>query len=64
MVGNTESDRHVSRPDLILGMIPSVYAIGFAAQTMLSVSLPVVLVLATVVAATGLVDALVVHPPA
>lgn len=60
---HTEEDR-VSRYDLILGMIPGVYAVGLAAQAVLSVSLPVVLVLASVVAATGLIDALVVHPPA
>lgn len=60
---HADEDR-VSRYDLILGMIPGVYAIGLAAQAVLSVSLPVVLVLASVVAATGLIDALVVHPPA
>lgn len=60
---HTDGDR-VSRYDLILGMIPGVYAIGLAAQAVLSVSLPVVLVLASAVAATGLIDALVVHPPA
>lgn len=54
----------VSRHDLILGMIPSVYAVGLAAQAVLSVSLPVVLVLSSLIAATGLVDALLVHPPA
>lgn len=55
---------HVSRYDLILGMIPSVYVAGLAAQAVLSVSLPLVLLLASLVAATGLIDALVVHPPA
>ncbi|MCH7659285.1 MAG: hypothetical protein IH933_01445 [Euryarchaeota archaeon] len=61
---NTESGRHVSRADLLLGIIPSVYIAGFAAQATLSVSLPLMLALASAVAATGLVDALVVHPPA
>ena len=66
MVGEhgEEDDRHVSRYDLILGMIPGVYVVGFAAQAMLSVSLPVMLILASLVAVTGLLDALVVHPPA
>jgi hypothetical protein len=61
---DTESGRHVSRADLLLGMIPSVYVLGLAAQAVLSVSLPFMLVLASLVAATGLVDALVIHPPA
>lgn len=61
---NTESGRNVSRADLLLGMIPSVYVLGLAAQATLSVSLPLMLVLASLVAATGLVDALLVHPPA
>lgn len=58
-----DDEHYVSRYDLILGLIPGVYAAGLAAQTVLSVSLPVVLVLASVIAATGLFDALVVHPP-
>jgi hypothetical protein len=61
---NTESGRHVSRADMLLGIIPIVYIAGFAAQATLSVSLPLMLALASAVAATGLVDALVVHPPA
>ncbi len=56
-------ERHVSRSDLILGLIPGAYAAGFAAQTLVSVSLPVVVVLASMVAATGILDALVVNPP-
>lgn len=63
MVDEHTAGGHVSRYDLILGMIPGVYVMGLAAQAMLSVSLPVVLVLASVVAVTGLIDALVVHPP-
>ncbi|KYH25781.1 hypothetical protein HAPAU_24590 [Halalkalicoccus paucihalophilus] len=59
-----ETDGRVSRYDLLLGLIPGVYALGIAAQTLVSISLPVVLVLASVVAATGVFDALVVHPPA
>lgn len=58
------SDDGVSRYDLILGMIPGVYVAGLAAQAVLSVSLPLVLLAASLVAATGLLDALVVHPPA
>lgn len=61
---HTNDDGGVSRYDLILGMIPGVYAVGLAAQAVLSVSLPFVLLLASLVAATGLLDALVVHPPA
>ncbi|MDL5363632.1 hypothetical protein [Halalkalicoccus sp. NIPERK01] len=61
--GHADGER-VSRHDLLLGLIPSVYAVGLAAQAVLSVSLPVVLVLSSLIAATGLVDALLVHPPA
>ncbi|MEM4781854.1 MAG: hypothetical protein QXG03_09885 [Halalkalicoccus sp.] len=53
-----------SRYDLHLGLIPGAYAVGLAAQAMFPVSLTLTLVLASVVAATGLFDALVVHPPA
>lgn len=63
MVGTGEDENGVSRYDLILGMIPGVYAAGLAAQALLSISLPLVLVLASMIAATGLLDALVVHPP-
>lgn len=63
MIDEHTAEGHVSRYDLILGMIPGVYVMGLAAQAVLSVSLPVVLVLASVVAVTGLIDALVVHPP-
>lgn len=65
MVGERPNgdDRRVSRYDLILGMIPGVYAVGLAAQALLSVSLPVMLVLASAIAATGLLDVVVVHPP-
>jgi hypothetical protein len=59
-----ETDGRVSRYDLLLGLIPGVYALGIAAQALVSISLPVVLILASVVAATGVFDALVVHPPA
>ncbi|ADJ15669.1 hypothetical protein [Halalkalicoccus jeotgali] len=59
-----ESPEGVSRYDLLLGLIPGVYALGLAAQALVSVSLPVVLVLSSLLAATGLFDALVVHPPA
>ncbi|MFC6906197.1 hypothetical protein [Halalkalicoccus tibetensis] len=61
---HTSDDDGISRYDLILGMIPGVYVLGFAAQAVLSVSLPLVLLVASLVAATGLLDALVVHPPA
>ncbi|WP_122089115.1 hypothetical protein [Halalkalicoccus subterraneus] len=66
MVGEntTRTDERVSRHDLLLGLIPSAYAVGLAAQAVLSVSLPAVLVLASLVAATGVLDAVVVHPPA
>ncbi|MCL7418953.1 MAG: hypothetical protein M8354_14115 [Halalkalicoccus sp.] len=64
MVDGHTAEDHVSRYDLLLGLIPGVYALGIAAQALVSISLPVVLVLASVVAATGVFDALVVHPPA
>lgn len=64
MVAEHTAEGHVSRYDLLLGMIPGVYAVGLAAQAVLSLSLPVTLVLASIVAATGVVDALLVHPPA
>lgn len=64
MVDTPADDGHVSRYDLLLGMIPGVYLLGFVAQAALSISLPAMLVLASLVAATGVFDALVLHPPA
>lgn len=61
MSGPAES---VSRYDLILGMIPGVYAVGLLAQATLPISLLAALVLASLVAATGLLDGLVLNPPA
>lgn len=54
----------VSRYDLVLGLIPGAYAAGLLAQALLSISLFVALVVASLVAMTALVDVLLVHPPA
>lgn len=58
-----EGPEGVSRYDLLLGLIPGVYVLGLAAQALIPISLPAVLVLSSLLAATGLFDALVVHPP-
>lgn len=54
----------MSRYDLILGLIPGVYVIGLLATAALSVSLPVAMIVASLIAAMGLIDALVLNPPA
>lgn len=53
----------LSRYDLILVLIPGVYAVGLLAQATLPISLIAALVIATLVAATGLLDGLVLNPP-
>lgn len=53
----------MSRYDLVLGLIPGAYVVGLLATAALSVSLPIAMIVASVIAAIGLADALVFHPP-
>ena len=64
MSESSTSEATVSRYDLALGLIPGAYAAGLLAQALLSISLFVALIVASLVAMTALVDVLLVHPPA
>ena len=53
----------LSRFDVVLGVIPSAYAVGTVAGMVTALSLWVTLLVASTVTLVGLADALVINPP-